>query len=47
MSEAKSELEKRFQGQEVFGYVVEQVEAATGHEAAQLGLPDGCVMLLA
>jgi hypothetical protein len=33
--------------QEVVGYQVENVVAATGAEAAQLNLPDGCVMLLA
>jgi hypothetical protein len=46
-SEAKSELERRFLGQEVFGYTIEHVVAATGHEAAQFELPNGCVMLLA
>ena len=45
-SEAKSELEARLLGQEVFGYVIEEVVAATGQEAAQLKLPDGCVQLL-
>jgi hypothetical protein len=45
-SEAKIELEGRLLGQEVFGYVVEEVVAATGQEAAQLKLPDGCVQLL-
>ena len=45
-SEAKTELERRLVGQEVFGYVVEEVVAATGQEAAQLKLPDGCVQLL-
>jgi hypothetical protein len=44
---AKAELECRLLGQEVFGYQIENVEAATGAEAAQLNLPDGCVMLLA
>ena len=46
-AEAKSELERRFLGQEVFGYTIEDAIAATGQEAAQLGLPNGCVMLLA
>ena len=32
---------------EVFGYTIEQVVAATGHEAAQFKLPDDCVILLA
>jgi hypothetical protein len=45
-SEAKSELERRFLGQEVSGYTIEHVVAATGHEAAQFELPNGCVMLL-
>jgi hypothetical protein len=40
------ELERRLLGQEVFGYIVEQAVAATGQEAAQLKLPDGCVQLL-
>jgi hypothetical protein len=44
---AKAELERRLLGQEVFGYQIENVVAATGAEAAQLNLPDGCVMLLA
>ena len=44
-SEAKIELERRLLGQEAFGYVVEEVVAATGQEAAQLKLPDGCVQL--
>jgi hypothetical protein len=45
-SEAKIELERRLLGQEAFDYVVEEVVAATGQEAAQLKLPDGCVQLL-
>jgi hypothetical protein len=45
-SEAKIELERRLLSQEAFGYVVEEVVAATGQEAAQLKLPDGCVQLL-
>ena len=44
---AKAELERRLLGQEVFGYQIENVVAATGAEAAQLNLPDGCVMFLA
>jgi hypothetical protein len=43
---AKAELERRLFGQEVFGYRVENVVAVTGAEAAQLNLPDGCIMLL-
>ena len=45
-SEAKRELEQRLFGQEVFGYVVEDIVAATGKEAAQLKLPAGCIQLL-
>jgi hypothetical protein len=45
-SEAKIELERRLLGQEAFDYVVEEVVAATGQEAAQLKLLDGCVQLL-
>ena len=44
--EAKQELERRLLGQEVFGYTVEDVVAATGMEAAQLQLPEGCIQLL-
>ena len=39
-SEAKSELERRLLGQEVFGYIIEDAVAATGQEAAQLNLPN-------
>ena len=45
-SEAKQELERRLLGQEVFGYTVEDIVAATGKEAAQFNLPDGCIQLL-
>ena len=45
-SEAKQELQRRLLGQDVFGYTVEDIVAATGKEAAQLNLPDGCVQLL-
>jgi hypothetical protein len=45
-TEAKRELELRLLGQEVFGYVVEDIVAATGKEAAQLKLPDNCIQLL-
>ncbi len=45
-SQAKSELERRLLGQEVFGYTVEDVVAATGQEAADLKLPVGCIQLL-
>ena len=37
--EAKSELERRLLGQEVFGYIVEKVVAATKQEAAFFRLP--------
>jgi hypothetical protein len=46
-SQAKTELQRRFLQQEVFGYQIEDVVAATGIEAAQLNLPAGCVVLLA
>jgi hypothetical protein len=45
-TEAKSELERRLLGQEVFGYIVEKVVAATKQEAAFFRLPSGCVQLL-
>jgi hypothetical protein len=38
---------RRLGDQEGAGYVIEQVEALTGREAAQLNLPDGGVVLLA
>jgi hypothetical protein len=38
-TEAKSELERRLLGQEVFGYIVEKVVAATKQEAAFFRLP--------
>jgi hypothetical protein len=44
--DAKSELERRLLGQEVFGYIVEKVVAATKQEAAMFKLPSGCVQLL-
>jgi hypothetical protein len=44
--DAKSELERRLLGQEVFGYIVEKVVAATKQEAAIFRLPSGCVQLL-
>jgi hypothetical protein len=45
-SQAKTELEQRLSREEVFGYVVEEVVAATGREAFQLMLPENCVQLL-
>jgi hypothetical protein len=46
ISEAKEQLLRRFADQGVEGYDVEQIVAATGQEAAQLKLPDGCCVLL-
>jgi len=43
---AKSELKRRIMKQEVFGYVVEKVIAATSLEALALKLPERSVMLL-
>jgi hypothetical protein len=45
-AEAQIELQNRLLGEEVFGYLVEDVVAATGQEAFQLQLPDNCVQLL-
>ena len=42
---AKCELERRLIDQEVFGYIVEKVVAATKQEAAMFKLPSGCVQL--
>jgi hypothetical protein len=44
--EAKCELERRLLGQEVHGYTVESVIAATVGEAAKLSLPDRCIQLM-
>jgi hypothetical protein len=46
MIEAKCELERRFLSQEVFGYTIERIVAATKEEAAKFNLPAGCVVLL-
>jgi hypothetical protein len=43
---AKSELKRRIMKQEVFGYAVEKVIAATSLEALALKLPERSVMLL-
>jgi hypothetical protein len=43
---AQCELERRLIDQEVFGYIVEKVVAATRQEAAMFKLPSGCVQLL-
>ena len=45
--EAQQQLIRRLGDQDGADYVIEQVEAMTGREAAQLNLPDGGVVLLA
>ncbi len=45
-TEAKSEIERRFQEHEIYAYTVETIVAATQTEAALLNLPAGCVQLL-
>jgi hypothetical protein len=45
-TEAKSEIERRLWAQEIHGYTVESVIAATAAEAARMNLPAGCVQLL-
>jgi hypothetical protein len=44
---ARSELRRRFLDQEVFGYEIENVSAATSVEAVSVSLPERSVMLLA
>jgi hypothetical protein len=44
--EAKCELERRFLSQEVFGYTIEQIVAATKQEATIFNLPARCIQLL-
>ncbi|HEY5331720.1 MAG TPA: hypothetical protein VIJ79_17710 [Acidobacteriaceae bacterium] len=44
--EARSQLERRLLAQEVHGYTVESVTAATVGEAANLKLPAGRVQLM-
>ena len=44
---AQQELIRRLGEKDGAGFVIEQVEAVTGREAAQLNLPDGGVVLLA
>ena len=44
---AKRELLRRFTEQQMNGYEIEYVVAASGQEAARLNLPDDCVVLLA
>ena len=46
MVEAKNELQRRFVDEEIIGYKVESVVAATKEEAAAFLLPAGCIMLL-
>ena len=46
-AEAKRELQRRLLAEEIFGYAVESVTAATVGEAANLKLPAGCIQLLA
>ncbi len=46
MIEAKCELERRLLSQEVFGYTIERIVAATKEEAAEFNLPAGCIALL-
>jgi hypothetical protein len=41
----KCELQRRFISQDVFGYAIEKVAAATKQEAAMFKLPSGCVQL--
>jgi len=43
----KRELLRRFTEQQMNGYDIEYVVAASGHEAARLNLPDDCIVLLA
>ena len=43
---ARSELKRRIMKQEIFGYAVEKVIAATSLEALALKLPERSVMLL-
>ncbi len=45
--EAKSAIRDRLFAQEIFGFTVEQVVAATIGEAREIDLPTGCVQLLA
>ena len=44
---ARSELLRRFTEQQLNGYEIEYVVAATGQEAARLNLADNCVVLMA
>jgi hypothetical protein len=45
--EAQDAIKSRLFAQEIFGFTVEQVVAATVGEAREFDLPKGCVQLLA
>jgi hypothetical protein len=45
--EARAQIKSRLLSQEIFGFTVEQVVAATIGEAREFNLPTGCVQLLA
>ena len=45
--EAKDAIKNRLFAQEIFGFTVEKVVAATVGEAREIDLPTGCVQLLA
>ena len=45
--EAQDAIRSRLFAQEIFGFTVEQVVAATAGEAREFDLPKGCVQLLA
>lgn len=45
--EAQAQIKSRLLSQEIFGFTVEQVVAATIGEARDIDLPNGCVQLLA
>jgi hypothetical protein len=45
--DARAQIKSRLLSQEIFGFTVEQVVAATIGEAREIDLPTGCVQLLA
>ena len=45
--EARAAIKSRLLAQEIFGFTVEHVVAATIGEAREIDLPTGCVQLLA
>ena len=47
MTDAKTELERRFLDLEVHRYTIEEIVEATALQARMLKLPPRCVMLLA